>query len=388
MGHTDAKLDEIRLSCREFVEVHVSPHVDEWESNGAWPVKQLLPELGRQGLLGLGYSKILGGSDLPYQYRQAFGEELGRIDCGGVPMSVSVHTDMSTPALARYGTTSAHQQFLVPAIRGESLGALAISEDHGGSDLSLMQTTVTQRNGSLILEGSKAYVTNGGVADFYVVLCKSREPANVVSSLTLLIVPGRHKGVDSKPYPKKLGNLSCHHARITFDNVPIDPDWIIGEMHLGYGMQVEQLDTERLMLAILHLAQTKRNMRAAKKRGTQRRAFNKPVGQHEMLVTEFVRLESNITLIGDLINRCVAEIDRGAMSSRDVALAKREASKALCESADLLIQIGAGSAYMEDVSAQRAYRDARSSRIAGGTDEILTRLLGMYEVNRGQVQGG
>jgi alkylation response protein AidB-like acyl-CoA dehydrogenase len=374
---TSPSPEVLRQSIRSFLRQEVAPHVEEWESGGAWPARELMPEFGRRKLLGLEYPPRYGGMGLDFRYKRILGEELGSLDCAGIGMSVTVHTDMATPALAAHGSDEARETFLAPAVAGTAIGAIALTEPGGGSDFNAIETRLDPCGGDFAVTGRKAYLTNGSVAGFYVVLCRSAG-GPVESSLTLVVLPADAPGIRAQVYRDKLGNRCCDHAEVSFDGVRIPAAYVIGEIGLGYAVQTVQFTRERLMAAVLAVAQAKRLLAAAAAEARGRHAFGRAVIDHDSVAARLAEVDMRITLVNACLDVAIAGLGDDAQATKLVLTAKIASARAWVSAADCLMQISGGRGYLSDVSIQRAYRDARSALIAAGTEETLRRALTGY----------
>ncbi len=381
MSAGPAAIDAFRQSLRIFLAKMIAPRIDEWERDRGWPAALLFPEFGSRGLLGLAAEQAYGGLGHGYQHVRVLGEELGALDCAGIGMSVATHTEMAIPLLTRYGTDVARSQFAAPAIAGELVGSTALSEPGAGSDLGALSTTLVRSSthADYVLNGRKSYATNGSVADFHIVLCRSQQDAPVTEALTLVVVPASSTGVTAVPYRDKLGYWSCDHAEIEFDQVRLPGDYVIGDVGAGYPIQAEQLTRERLMAAVLAHAQAGRLLALAAERARTRRTFGARLIDSETISARLAELDASITLVGACLDKCeLAMLGDGRNLSKLVLVAKLAGARAWQEAADCALQIFAGHGYLAEPSVQRGYRDARAAQIAGGTSEMLLRNLAGY----------
>jgi citronellyl-CoA dehydrogenase len=166
-----------RQMVRKFVETEINPHVEAWEAQRCFPGHELFKKMGNLGLLGLSYPEAYGGGGVDYWYNVVLLEEIGRIPCGGVPMAISVHTDMATPALAEFGSEDLKRQYLVPAIAGDMISAIAVTEPDAGSDVASIRTRADSDGDEYVINGSKMYITNGTQADFITLLARTSDEA-------------------------------------------------------------------------------------------------------------------------------------------------------------------------------------------------------------------
>lgn len=368
-------VEAFRRSVRVFLRDHIAPGVEQWERDGGWPVRDLLPEFGKRHLLGLTFDRRHGGAGLDFRYARVLGEELGSLDCGGVGMSVVTHTDMSTPALASHGSAEAAQEFLVPAVAGTAVGAIALTEPGGGSDFAAIGTRLVADGSDYLVSGRKSYITNGSVADFHVTLCRSYDDRSVAEALTLVVIPAAAPGVSATPYRDKLGYWSCDHAEVTFDRVRVPAAYVIGGIGLGYPIEAEQLIRERLMSAIMWTAQARRLLARACERATEQRTFGARLLDHDAIGGRLADIDATVTLLDAHLDRCVAAVTGSGAVSKLALVAKLVAGRAWAAAADCALQVFGGGGYLREVGLQRAYRDSRATALAGGSEETLRRSL-------------
>ena len=244
-------------TLKRYIDEKINPHVDEWEAAEIFPAHEVFKGLGDLGLLGLTKPEAYGGMGLDYSYSMLMAETLGYIDCGGVPMAIGVQTDMCTPALARFGSEELKREFLAPAIAGDMVGCIGVSEPAAGSDLQgVKSTAIQQPDGSYLLNGSKTFITNGWHADLVVVVAKTNPGAGAKGTSLLLVergMPGFEKGKRLK----KLGLKAQDTSELFFDNVRVPAENLLGGPAMekrGFICLMEQLPWERLQIAIQAVA--------------------------------------------------------------------------------------------------------------------------------------
>src|SRR6201997_2626836 len=167
--------DEVRRSLQKFIASEINPHVDEWKKAAFFPGHGLFKRMGSLGFLGLNKPVEFGGSGLDYSYALMMAEELGAIKCGGVPMAIGVQTDMATPALARFGSDDVRREFLAPAISGDAVACVGVSEPGAGSDVASIRTSARADGGDYVINGGKMWITNGVQADWVCLLANTGE---------------------------------------------------------------------------------------------------------------------------------------------------------------------------------------------------------------------
>ena len=211
---------EIQRTLKRFIDDEVNPHVDAWEAAEEFPAHQVFKRLGELGLLGLTKPEKYGGMALDYSFSVAMAETLGHINCGGVPMAIGVQTDMCTPALARFGSESLCREFLVPAIAGDAVGCIGVSEPGAGSDVASIKTTAKKDGGDYVINGAKMWITNSLQADWMCLLANTSEGA-AHKNKSLIMVPMTTPGVVKAKKIRKIGMMSSDTGLIHFDDVRV-----------------------------------------------------------------------------------------------------------------------------------------------------------------------
>lgn len=363
-----------RDSVRSYIERAIDPYVDEWEEGGGFPARQVYAGLGAEGFLGLSYPARYGGLELDFSYTVIWMEELGRIRAGGIPMSVSVQTEIATPALASYGSDELKERYLKPAILGDSIAALAVTEPQAGSDVAAIQTAARREGNEYVITGKKSYITNGSIADFVVVLCRTSEDAGI-RGMSLLIVPRGVDGFSASASYRKLGNHSCDHAELTFAEVRIPRENVIGEEGMGYDIQMEQFQHERLAQAILLGAQATQVVNRTKEYAKERDVFGSRLIEHQAVAFSLVSLETEIEMLRQMTYHCSELVMAGAECTREVAMAKYKAAVLVRRVVDECLQYLGAYGYMEEEYVARMFRDMRAASMAGGSVEMMQHIL-------------
>src|SRR5512135_2115224 len=205
--------EELRRTVERFCREELNPHVDEWEEAGIYPAHDVFRKLGALGLLGLTKPEAVGGANLDYSYAVVLAEALGTCRCGGVPMSIGVQTDMATPALARFGSQELQQEFLAPAIAGEAVACIGVSEPGAGSDVASIKTSARSDGDDYVINGGKMWITNGVKAD-WICLIANTSDGPVHCNKSLICVPMKSKGVQVARKLDKMGMRSSDTAQI------------------------------------------------------------------------------------------------------------------------------------------------------------------------------
>ena len=367
-----------RQTVRRFVEREINPHVEEWEDQRGFPGHQLFKKLGAIGLLGVSYPEAYGGAGLDYWYNVVLAEELGRADCAGVPMAIAVHTDMATPALAQFGSEELKQRFLAPAIRGEMIAAIGISEPDAGSDVAAIRTRAVADGDDYIINGSKMWITNGAQADFVTLLVRTGEGGGF-GGMALIVVPTDTPGFHVSRKLEKLGNHSSDTALLSFDDVRVPQRNRIGEEGMGFMLQMQQFQKERLIGSVLAVAGMDKIIRMTIRYCRERKAFGQPLIDNQWIHFRLSELLAEIEALRQLNYHCTRLLLAERDMTKEVSMAKLKAGRLAREVADTCLQFHGGMGYVEEYPMARYFRDARLLSIAGGADEIMLGIIAKYE---------
>lgn len=367
-----------RQSIRRFVEQELNPHVDEWEEAGAWPGHDILGKMGALGFLGLTYPEEYGGQGLDFWYTVIFCEELAKTSCAGVPMGITVHTDMCTPALAQHGSDTLKRQFLTPSLRGVSIGCIAVTEPDAGSDVASIRTRALADGDDWIISGRKLYITNGAQADWTCVLARtSDEPG--ARGMSLIIIPAGTPGFSVSRKLRKLGNHSSDTAELIFDNVRVPRSYTVGPEGMGFILQMQQFQRERLVGAILAYSSAEKVVRDTITYTQQRRAFGSALIENQAIHFRLAELLTEIEALRALCYDAAERYVAGEDITRLASMAKLKGGRLAREVADSCLQFYGGMGYMEETPIARAYRDARLLSIGGGADEVMLGIIARQE---------
>jgi citronellyl-CoA dehydrogenase len=366
-----------RKLVRQFVEKEIEPHVDEWEAQRIWPARQVLRKMGQLGLLGLSYPEQYGGAGLNYWYNVILHEELGRLSCGGVPMGIGVHTDMATPALAQFGSEELKQRFLVPAIAGDMVAAVAVSEPDAGSDVAAIRTRAIADGDAYVIDGAKMWTTNGAQADFIVMLARTGEGQGY-RGMSLIVVPTDTPGFGVSRKLEKLGMHSSDTAILSFDGVRVPKAFRIGEEGMGFQLQMQQFQKERLIGSVMGLAAAERAIEITVKYTKERQAFGKPLIENQWIYFKLAELLAEVEALRQLNYHCTRMVVAGMDATKEVSMAKLKAGRLARQVSDTCVQFHGGMGYVEEYPIARYFRDARLLSIGGGADEIMMGIIAKY----------
>jgi citronellyl-CoA dehydrogenase len=365
---------QLRRTVREFVEKELNPHVDDWERAGAFPAHEVFKKAGQLALLGVNKPEAYGGMGLDYSYQACVTEELGSCLCGAIPMALGVQTDMATPALARWGSDELKREFLAPAIAGDAVTSIVVSEATGGSDVAAIKTTARKDGDDYVITGSKMWITNAAQADWLCTLVTTSEGAPHANK-SLVVIPTRAKGVEIGPKIDKLGMRASDTCPVFFDGVRVPQRHRIGEEGMGFMMQMVQFQEERLCGALGALRGMDRLVEATIQYCRERETFGQPLIANQVIHFRFAELRTEIEALRSLVYRAVEEYVGGSDVTLLASMAKLKAGRLAREVADSCLQYWGGMGFTWDNPASRAYRDTRLLSIGGGADEIMLGII-------------
>jgi len=364
--------EELRQSVRGFIERELAPHAQEWEEE-RWFPQEVFPKMAAQGLLGLKYPEEYGGQGGDYLHEAVMCEEMARIGSGGTAAGIGAHINIATPPIWKFGTDDQKQRYLVPAIRGERIGALGITEPGAGSDVAGLRTRAEPAEGGWVVNGEKTYITNGVRADFIVTAVKTTAEGGH-HGISFLIID-RGKGVTSAKLDK-LGWHASDTATIAFDDVFVPEDNLLGGLHEGFQLIMANFQWERLAMALGAVGAMQIAWERTAAFARERHAFGRPLSSHQAIRHKLVDLATSAhtsrCVTYDALRRFVA----GEDPLREVTMAKLLTQRACFELMDDCLQIHGGAGYMREYWVERAARDARLGPIGGGSDEIMREILG------------
>jgi citronellyl-CoA dehydrogenase len=367
-----------RQTVRRFVVEEINPHVDEWEEKGAFPAHELFKKMGDLGFLGLTYPEEYGGLGLDFWYTVILCEELGKAHCSGVPMGITVHTDMCTPALAQFGSAELKQKFLEPSIRGEYVGCIGVTEPDAGSDVAAIRTRAVSDGDTWEITGRKLYITNGTQADWVCLLARTSEEQGY-HGMSLIIVPTDTPGFSVSRRLRKLGNWSSDTAELVLDQVRVPKCNTVGQEGMGFILQMQQFQRERLVGAITSYAGMEQTVRDTIDYTRQRQTFGQPLINNQVIHFRMAELLTEIECLKALCYQAVERMIAGEDITRLASMAKLKAGRLGREVADSCLQYYGGMGYMEETRISRTFRDMRLLSIGGGADEVMLGIIAKIE---------
>ena len=369
--------EELRNSVRRFVAAEINPYVDEWEEAGAFPAHELFKKMGQQGFLGVDKAEEFGGMGLDYSYVIAFAEEIGSADHGSVPMAIGVQTAMATPALAQFGSDELRRRFLTPAIAGDMVACIGVTEPGAGSDVASLKTAARKDGDDYIINGSKVFITNGSQADWVCLLCNTSD-GPVHRNKTLICVPMDSPGVTVERTLNKLGMRASDTALIYFDDVRVPQRNRVGQEGEGFTYQMIQFQEERLWGAVTLLRPMEKAIEETIEYTRERKVFGAPVLDNQVVHFRLAELQTEIELLRSLIYRAAEQLAAGEDVTYFASMAKLKGGRLVREVSDSCLQYWGGMGYMWENKTARLFRDGRLLSIGGGADEVMLQILSKY----------
>jgi citronellyl-CoA dehydrogenase len=366
--------EELRRTVERFCREQLNPHVDEWEEAGIYPAHEVFRKLGDLGLLGLTKPAAVGGADLDYSYAVAMAEALGACHCGAIPMSIGVQTDMATPALARFGSPELQQEFLAPAIAGDAVACIGVSEPGAGSDVAAIRTTARKDGGDYVINGGKLWITNGAQADWMCCLASTSDGAPHRNK-SLIVVPMRTRGVKVERTIRKLGMLASDTAQIHFDDVRVPQRYRIGDEGMGFTYQMQQFQQERLWAAANALQGLDNAIADTVAYTRERRIFGRSVLDNQIVHYTLAELQTEVEALRALVYRATELFVAGKDVTQLASMAKLKSGRLTREVADKCLQFWGGMGFTWDNPLSRLYRDGRVASIGGGADEVMLSII-------------
>ena len=373
--------EQIRGTLKRYIDEHINPHVDEWEEAGIFPAHQVFKGLGDLGLLGLTKPEAYGGAGLDYSYGMVMAETLGHINCGGVPMAIGVQTDMCTPALARFGGDELRKEFLMPAIAGDMVGCIGVSEPGAGSDVAGIKSVARKDGDDYVISGQKMWITNSIQADWMCMLVNTSDgPAH--KNKSLVMVPMRDgpngqltKGIEIAQKIRKIGMNSSDTGLIYFDDVRVPQRNLIGQEGAGFVYQMQQFQEERLWAAASSLVTLTECVRKTIEWAQQRKMFGATLIDQQWVQFKLAELQTEIEALRALTWRA-GELYVGGQDVLQLAsMAKLKAGRLTREVADICLQFWGGMGFTWENRVSRLYRDGRLGSIGGGADEVMLGII-------------
>jgi alkylation response protein AidB-like acyl-CoA dehydrogenase len=366
--------EQLREAIRRFVERELRPHAEEWE-DARWFPNDVFHRLAELGWLGLKYPEEYGGEGGDHLHDAVFTEELSRCGSGGVAAGIGAHIGIATPPVWKFGTEDQKQRYLVPAIKGEKIAALGITEPDAGSDVAGIKTFAKRVDGGYVVNGSKTFITNGVRADFLVTAVKTTAEGGH-HGLSFLILEKEMEGYTVSKKLEKMGWHASDTGELAFQDVFVPDENLLGEENKGFYLIMANFQWERLLMALGAVGSMFNLLDATIEFTKQRSAFGRPLSKFQATRHRIAEMAVRAETCRAMTYNALRLFSEGHDAIKEVTMAKLKSQRDAFEQADDALQLMGGAGYMKEYGVERAARDLRLGPIGGGTDEIMKEILG------------
>jgi alkylation response protein AidB-like acyl-CoA dehydrogenase len=366
--------EHLRESIRRFVETELRPKAAEWEE-ARWFPNEVFTRMAELGFLGLKYPEEYGGQGGDYLHDAVLSEELARSGSGGLAAGVGAHIGIATPPIWKFGTADQKRRFLVPAIAGEKIAALGITEPDAGSDVAGLRTSARRVDGGYVVNGSKTYITNGVRADYVVTAVKTTEEGGH-HGISFLVIERDMEGFTVSRKLEKLGWHASDTGELAFNDVFVPEENLLGEENKGFYLIMANFQWERLLMALGSVGGMQATLERTIQFALERETFGRPIAKHQAIRHKLAEMAVKVETGRALTYHALRLFAEGHDAIKEVTMAKLKTQRDAFDVADDAVQIHGGAGYMREYDVERAARDARLGPIGGGTDEIMKEILG------------
>ena len=367
-----------RDSVRKFIADKVTPFHEQWEKDGQISREAWL-QAGEQGLLCATIPEEYGGPAADFLYSAVVLEELARV--GAMGPGFALHSDIVAPYLLKYASEDLKQKWLPKMVTGEIIGAIAMTDPSGGSDLANLKTKAVRDGDDYVISGQKVFITNGQMADIVIVACRTSDER--AKGVSLILVEADRAGFKKGRNLEKIGWKAQDTSELFFDEVRVPVSNIVGIEGNGFVQLMEQLPQERLLQGIRCASVIEAGLEWTVDYVRDRQAFGKTVASFQNTRFKLAEVHSKSTMMRVFVDRCIAMHLEGKLDANDAAMCKMLSSELMMELLDECLQLFGGYGYMWEYPIARAWADGRQSRLAGGTGEIMREIIGRELVGRG-----
>ena len=363
--------EAFRDAVRRFMEQEVVPHRARWEAQGQVD-RETWRKAGAAGFLCPTMPECYGGAGVDRLFSAVLIEEQSRV--GATGPGFGLHSEIVAPYILHYATEEAKLSYLPRMASGELIGAIAMTEPAAGSDLQGIKTTAVRDGDSYLLNGSKTFITNGGLADVAVVVAKT-DPQRGAKGVSLLIVDTSMPGFSKGRNLEKLGMKAQDTAELFFDNVRVPAANLLGEENGGFPLLMAELPWERLQIAIMAVCAAEAALRWTIDYVRERQVFGASVLSYQTTRHKLAELKTEVQVARVFVDKCTALMMDRRLDTETASMAKYWTTDLQCKVMDQCLQLHGGYGYMWEYPIARAFADARVQRIYGGTNEIMKELI-------------
>lgn len=368
--YVNADLEAIRGAVREFVEKEIAPNVDAWEAERAVP-RVLLDKMGELGFFGLRIPEQYGGVGLGHIASVVFAEELGRCTSGGTSATILVHTDLATPYVTNFGSESQKKSWLPRFASGDLITAIAVTEPDAGSDVAALRTTAKRDGEGWRINGSKMFITNGGIADVVFVAARTNPDVKGSRGISIFAVDKGTDGFTASRALDKMGWHASNTAELVLEDVWIPSDRLIGEENRGFYYIMENFQNERMAMGGMGLGETQKALELTVEYVRGRSAFGAPLWEKQAIRQRLAMRQAELDAVRELAYRCAWLTDEGIDSVREVSELKALLGELSNRTLYDCVQFHGGMGYIAETAVERMYRDVRIHSIGGGATEVM-----------------
>ncbi|MGB5323930.1 MAG: acyl-CoA dehydrogenase family protein [Pseudomonadales bacterium] len=369
----NAELQLFRESVRRFCAEDMAPHYAQWETEGMVP-RELFRKLGDAGLLCVDVPDAYGGYGVPPHFSFAIVEEMGYAGFTGFCGGLQVHNDIVPPYLVAFGSEAQKQRWLPGMVSGEVVTAIGMSEPNAGSDLAAIKTSAVRSDDGYLINGSKIFISNGQHADMLLLAAKT-DKSSGSRGISLFLVDASLPGYSRGSNLAKVGHKCADTSELFFDNLLVPHDALLGEEGSGFGMMMEKLARERLIIGVLAVGAARGALDLTIDYVQERQAFGAPLSKLQNTRFKLAEMHTRLLANTSFMQQCFTACRNGQLTPELGAAFKLHATEMQCEVIDECLQLFGGYGYMSEYPISRAWADARVQRIYGGTSEIMKEVV-------------
>ncbi len=370
--HFSADHQLFRRSLREFLDRDMLPHIDDWEAGGEIP-RWVWSRFGEMGYFGLMFPEAYGGLELDFWFTVILIEELSRCGSAGFAAALTAHPTLALTHIAALGSDELKERYLRPGIAGKKFGGLAITEPGAGSDVAAIRTLARREGDTYIVDGSKAFITNGVLSDFLVVAVKTDADAGA-GGISLLLVDRSSAGLSAHKL-RKLGWHASDTGTLHFDGVRVPAANLLGVENMGFYYIMQRFALERLVMAVSAVAASDYALDYTLRYMSSREAFGRPLDRFQVLRHRIAQLASELERARQFNYALCQAYDAGEHIVKECAMAKMLSTELADKVVNQCLQMFGGYGYMEEYKIARMWRDSRLGTIGGGTSEIMCEII-------------
>lgn len=372
MNYFSEEHEMFRKSLRDFLKREVKPNLNQWEKDEKIP-KEIWKKMGEMGFLGLSFPEKYGGSNLDFFFEVVLNEEMGRLNSGGFTVTQQAVQYMSGPYILKYGSDLLKSKYLPGIISGDLISCIGITEPNAGSDVQNIQTNAIKKGDNYIVNGSKTFITNGVYGDFMVTVVKT-DPAAKSKGISLLVIDLDSPGI-TKTKIDKLGWRSSDTAELSFDNVVVPSENLVGEEGKGFYYLMNGLQLERLCFMPSSIATMEFAISESLSYMNERKAFGKSINKFQVLRHRIAQLSSEIEALKVFSYYCCNLYDKKIYDVKLCSMGKLLCTELHEKVSTQCLQFFGGNGFSEDYPMARMYRDCRVGTIGGGTSDIMRDII-------------